>query len=115
MKTTPCLTPQLALYHAGFAMPHSSNEAAMSLTVSATGVIFRPRSCTALLLLMWEASASLPSGRAAAAGHAALSVSEMNLADIEAGWLTMYLVSQHSRVWQDKHSRKEEFTACKMG
>jgi len=63
----------------------------MSLMVLATGVYCRPRSSTTLLLFMWEADASWPSGSAAASGMAAFKVSVMNLADMELGWLMMYL------------------------
>lgn len=94
----------LAVYQAGLAMPHFSREVAMSLMVLATGVYCRPRSSTTLLLLMWEAAASFPSGSAAASGMAAFKVSVMNLADMELGWLMMYLSqsypAQHSRAGQ---------------
>lgn len=64
----------------------------MSRMVSATGVYCSPRSCVTRLLLMADGAASAPSGSAAAAdGQAALSVSLMTRAEMEAGWLTMYL------------------------
>lgn len=86
-----------AAAHAGLATPCLSSESAISFTVSPAGVYFKPSSFTTLELLMYVVSPSAPSGKAAAAaGKAAFSVSVTKRADIDCGWLTMYL--RHGRV-----------------
>jgi hypothetical protein len=95
-----------AAAHAGLAIPNLNSDAAISFKVSATGVSCSPSSCCTLLLLMWLVSASAPSGSAAAAaGYAALSVSVMKCAEIDWGWLTMYLKQQQGK--QRKGGRQQ--------